>query len=61
MKSLFRTRVHKILGGGDAAEMPFLDHLEELRWRVLWSLLALAVGAGLGIWLVWHFQLLQYL
>jgi len=61
MKSLFRTRVHKILGGGDAAEMPFLDHLEELRWRVLWSLLALAVGVGLGIWLVWHFQLLQYL
>ncbi len=22
------------------AEMPFLDHLEELRWRILWSLLA---------------------
>lgn len=26
------------------AEMPFLDHLEELRWRILWSLMAL-VGA----------------
>lgn len=25
-------------------EMPFLDHLEELRWRILWSLLALVVG-----------------
>lgn len=24
-------------------EMPFLDHLEELRWRILWSLLALVV------------------
>jgi sec-independent protein translocase protein TatC len=26
------------------AEMPFLDHLEELRWRILWSLLALLLG-----------------
>ncbi len=26
------------------AEMPFLDHLEELRWRILWSLGALVVG-----------------
>lgn len=25
------------------AEMPFLDHLEELRWRILWSLLALVL------------------
>jgi sec-independent protein translocase protein TatC len=25
-------------------EMPFLDHLEELRWRILWSLLALVIG-----------------
>ena len=27
-----------------AAEMPFLDHLEELRWRILWSLIALLAG-----------------
>jgi sec-independent protein translocase protein TatC len=27
-----------------AAEMPFLDHLEELRWRLVYSLAALAVG-----------------
>jgi sec-independent protein translocase protein TatC len=26
------------------AEMPFLEHLEELRWRILWSLLALVIG-----------------
>lgn len=26
------------------SEMPFLDHLEELRWRLLWSVLALVIG-----------------
>jgi Tat protein translocase TatC len=31
--------------------MPFLDHLEELRWRILWSLLALVIGTVLG-WLL---------
>ena len=31
--------------------MPFLDHLEELRWRILWSLLAIVVGTVVG-WLV---------
>jgi sec-independent protein translocase protein TatC len=29
---------------GEPVEMPFLDHLEELRWRLIWSLAALAVG-----------------
>ncbi len=32
--------------------MPFLDHLEELRWRILWGLIALAVGFGIGFYLV---------
>jgi sec-independent protein translocase protein TatC len=32
--------------------MPFLDHLEELRWRILWSLLALGVGIAIGFFLV---------
>jgi len=32
-------------------EMPFLDHLEELRWRIIYSLLALGVAVGLGFWL----------
>ena len=29
-------------------EMPFLDHLEELRWRIIWSLAALVVCVGLS-------------
>ena len=31
--------------------MPFLDHLEELRWRVLYSLLAIVVATLIG-WLI---------
>ncbi len=30
-------------------EMPFLDHLEELRMRILWSLLAVAICSAIGI------------
>lgn len=42
-----------------AGEMPFLDHLEELRSRILRSLLALVGCFGLGIWLVNRFQLID--
>jgi len=31
--------------------MPFLEHLEELRWRILWSLLAVVIGTIAG-WLL---------
>lgn len=41
--------------------MPFLDHLEELRWRLIWSLLAIAVGAGVGWFLVTRFNVLGLL
>jgi sec-independent protein translocase protein TatC len=41
--------------------MPFLDHLEELRWRILWSLLAVAVGAVIGWFLVTRFDVLGLL
>jgi len=43
------------------AEMPFLDHLEELRWRILWSLLALVVGSVIGFWVVEHYDVLALL
>jgi len=41
--------------------MPFLDHLEELRMRILWSLVALLVGVGIGFWLVVKFDVLGLL
>lgn len=43
------------------AEMPFLDHLEELRWRILWSLLALAIGSGIGFFIVTRFDVISIL
>ena len=46
---------------GSTAEMPFLDHLEELRWRIIWSLAAIIVGVGVGFVLVIKFNLLTWL
>ncbi|HYC50448.1 MAG TPA: twin-arginine translocase subunit TatC [Gemmatimonadaceae bacterium] len=43
------------------AEMPFLDHLEELRWRLIWSLGALVVGLVLGFVIVVKFNLIRVL
>jgi Tat protein translocase TatC len=40
-----------------AGEMPFLDHLEELRKRIIWSVVAIGVGLGAGWWLTTHFSL----
>lgn len=42
-------------------EMPFLSHLEELRWRLIWSLLAVAVFTILGFFLVERFNVLGLL
>ena len=42
-------------------EMPFLDHLEELRWRVLWSLLAVVVGTVMGFFLIRYLGVLELL
>jgi sec-independent protein translocase protein TatC len=42
-------------------EMPFLDHLEELRWRILYSLVALVVTTVIGFFIVTHFNVLGLL
>ncbi len=44
-----------------SAEMPFLDHLEELRWRIIWSLAALVVGVCVAFWLVWKLNVLTWM
>jgi len=41
--------------------MPFLDHLEELRWRLIWSLAAVMLCAIVGFVLVTHFDVLGIL
>ncbi len=41
--------------------MPFLDHLEELRWRILWSMLALVVCSIVAFGLVYYFNVLDLL
>lgn len=41
--------------------MPFLDHLEELRWRIFKALIAVVIGAVVGFILVLKFGILQVL
>lgn len=43
------------------AEMPFLDHLEELRWRLIWSLGIVAVASVLGFFVVTELDLIGVL
>jgi sec-independent protein translocase protein TatC len=42
-------------------EMPFLDHLEELRWRIFWSLIALVIATLIGFGLVYYYNVLELL
>lgn len=46
------------MAAGKSAEMPFLDHLEELRWRLLWSLLALALGVIVAFAIMMRFDII---
>ncbi len=47
------------MAGRGQAEMPFLDHLEELRSRLIWSLVALLVGCVLGLFAVAELNVLE--
>jgi sec-independent protein translocase protein TatC len=42
-------------------EMPFLDHLEELRWRIIWSLAALVVCVGIAFFVFTQFDIIALL
>lgn len=42
-------------------EMPFLDHLEELRWRIIYAVTALAVGMAVGFFVVVRFDAVEAL
>jgi sec-independent protein translocase protein TatC len=41
--------------------MPFLDHLEELRWRIIWSLVAVTVGIGVAFAIMLNIDVIGWL
>jgi sec-independent protein translocase protein TatC len=43
------------------SDMPFLDHLEELRWRIIWSLLGLVIGVCVAFIIVIKLDFLNVL
>lgn len=45
----------------DRSEMPFLDHLEELRWRIIWALTARVLAVAAGFFLVLRFNVIALL
>lgn len=46
---------------GSQAEMPFLEHLEELRWRIMWSMLALLIGVGVSFYFLFKYDAIKLL
>jgi sec-independent protein translocase protein TatC len=61
MRKFRLTPGHVPMAATGATEMPFLDHLEELRWRLLWALGAAVIGTVVGFFLVTHFDVLGIL
>ncbi|HYV97154.1 MAG TPA: twin-arginine translocase subunit TatC, partial [Gemmatimonadaceae bacterium] len=45
----------------ESTEMPFLDHLEELRWRLIRAIGALLVCVLVAFWAVGHFHIISIL
>lgn len=48
-------------GSNAAGEMPFLEHLEELRWRLFHILIALVIGLAIGLFVVDYFGVMGLL
>jgi len=44
--------------GSSGGDMPFLDHLEELRWRLLWSIVAIVLFSIIGFFVVERYEVL---
>ncbi len=47
--------------GPARGEMPFLDHLEELRWRLLKAVIAVAIGIGVGYVVMTRYDVIGFL
>jgi sec-independent protein translocase protein TatC len=41
--------------------MPFLDHLEELRWRIIYSLIGVMIGLAVGVYFSFGYNILEFL
>lgn len=41
--------------------MPFLDHLEELRWRIIYSLIGVVAGLAVGVYFAFGYNILDVL
>ena len=46
---------------GNQGEMPFLDHLEELRWRLMWAGLALVIGVIISFTVMLKYDAIRFL
>jgi sec-independent protein translocase protein TatC len=45
----------------EQSEMPFLDHLEELRWRIIWIMVAVVVAFMVGFTVVSNYDIIGIL